>query len=186
MNLRIVAACFGLAFLATLVGVTTTAAQEPTSADVSGAFRIAIPDNSRLRITSPRAEVCAEIPLGSSAVSYRAVIAPSATCQLSPRDALGFWLIYPNGAIELLAPATGQPAQWAPGVKLSFDLGRVPCPEPCRPPDVAGAPDPEFTLPRTGTGSDAGSWQPWIALVLLAVPAVSIALFALKRRRELA
>ncbi len=181
MKRRLVAACLGVAFLATVAGVMTTAAQESKSADVSGTITFAVSDNSRLRITSPRMEVCAEIPLGISAVSYRAVIAATATCQLSPRDALGFWLVYPNGALELLAPSTGQLAQWVPGAKLFLDLGRVPCPEPCRPPDVAGAPDPEFTLPRTGTGSRASSWLSLAALVFLVVP---IALFALKLRRK--
>lgn len=181
MKRRIFAACIGITFVATLAGVLPAAAQDSKSADVSGKFTIAVPDNSKLRIVNSRAEVCAEIPLGVAAVSYRAVITASAACQLSPGDALGFWLIYPNGAIDILSPSAGQLAQWIPGGKLSLDLGRVPCPDPCRPPDIAGAPDPVIALPRVGTGSHAESRLPLMALGLLVFPA---ALLVLRRRRD--
>jgi len=179
---RILTVFISAAILATASGVAGTAAQEANAADISGAFTIPVPDNSMLRITSPRMETCAEIPLGVSVVSYKAVVTTGAKCQLSPGDALGFWLIYPNGGIELLAPATGTLAPWAPGSRLSVDLGRVPCADPCPPPEAAGAADPGVTLPPTGTGASGASQLPLTALALLVFPAALAVLTARRRR----
>lgn len=163
-------------------GMAGAAAQEANAADISGTFTMPVPDNSTLRITNPRMETCAEIPLGVTVISYNAAVTTGAKCQLSSGDALGFWLIYPNGALELLTPATGQLTRWAPGAKLSVNLGRVPCADPCPPPEAAGAADPGLTLPPTGTGASGNSWLPLTALALLVFPAALAVLTARRRR----
>lgn len=118
-----------------------------------------VPAGSKVRITSAQMQTCAEVDVGGD-LTFNASLPARDGCSLSPGDSLGFWLIRPDGSIELLSPVGGEQPVWAPGADLRVDLGAVPCPEPCLPPEVAGPPDAEL-LPTTGSGESQDWGLAW-------------------------
>jgi hypothetical protein len=161
------------------LGSSGQAQDEARAATISGSVipdQLAAPvaSGSVLRVTSPGLEICAEVPVGPD-LAFRGSIASTNGhgCRLAPGDGLGFWLIRPDGSVELLSPVGGQQPVWAPGANLRVDLGAVPCPEPCLPPEVAGPPDPEL-LPTTGVGNSGGWELRWKAPLVAALVAPAI------------
>ncbi len=182
-------AAIGLA-LSLHLGTTSFAQDGGQSADnakVSGKItptelQTPVPPGSKVRITSPRMETCAEADIARD-LTFDVSLPARNGCILSPGDSLGFWLIRPDGSIELLSPVGGPQPVWAPGANLRVELGAVPCPEPCQPPEVAGPPDVEL-LPRTGTGDSAGGDVRWKGPLAAALAAPAIIALAYIRRRK--
>jgi hypothetical protein len=179
--LVLVASCIGIIGLGRH---STASGQERTDA-ARLAIEITLPiePGSKLRVMAASGDICAEIPLEAARTSYAAEVTSGDGCRVAKGDALAFWLVHPNGGIELLSQVDGTPASWDAGATIEVRLGAVPCPEPCNPPAPGGSRDPEPAgLPETGTRVDGS--QPWSRLLplALAVPAMLVWLEWRRRR----
>lgn len=143
------------------------------------------PVSSVIRVFGQQSSAqCAEVAAANGGSSKSVSVPSRSCCALSNGDNLSFWLFTGEGSGELLTTADGQPVKWQAGKALIVTLVRVPCPDPCRPPDIAGVPDTGFGSTDTdaATQADGDDGFPLLAIggaaALIAIAVVGLGLMA--------